>query len=395
MKEQVLRILNMVKEGKLSPEDAYDLMNAFVDFENEPPRTESMESTEEQPQEKKREEEPFRKFVDVIEKFSKETANAVNWQDVAQTIKSAARRGVTEIKTAIEHLGKTDLGAWFSQHESVSAELPINVSAGKVVRLNYANADIKIEGAQPTPTLMVTAKVRGGNKENGEATTVWSPVVQEDESGISINQGRETLFEDVVLKLPADVHLDIQISNGDLKVTDTMGNMKADVKSGDINAKGLKGEVEISCLAGDVTLEHVPMGDVKIESRAGDVRLKHVRTPIKIKSSSGDVRLSNVSSGDVHIEAVAGDVDVEYDQSLTGNLYIKSVTGDVLVDILAGSHGKVLLNAVNGDVRSNLPLLEEKRTRNHVEGVLGNGDGSISVSSVTGDISVNMVESDA
>ncbi|MEZ5162565.1 MAG: hypothetical protein R2688_02225 [Fimbriimonadaceae bacterium] len=86
--------MQLVKDGKLSPEDAAELIEAFEESPAEPASeepaasaeaTEQTTSTEPPPKQDAgaKSNDPFSKFISAVEKIGKDVTTNVNWKDVA------------------------------------------------------------------------------------------------------------------------------------------------------------------------------------------------------------------------------------------------------------------------------------------------------------------------
>src|SRR5689334_9832060 len=110
MKEETKRIMKLVQEGKLSPDDAAELIEAFNDAPDEPHENGAAESasattgaaTETGP----KTEDPFSRLIGSIEKIGKDAAKNVNWNDIADQVRQGVGKGVEAIKNAAEEAKK-------------------------------------------------------------------------------------------------------------------------------------------------------------------------------------------------------------------------------------------------------------------------------------------------
>ncbi|MDQ2986837.1 MAG: hypothetical protein M3R13_08985, partial [Armatimonadota bacterium] len=188
MKEQVLRIIRMVEEGRISPEDAYDLMDAFIDFEaSEASNGATTSSTPPPPPPPPgRSDEPFKKFVDSVEKMTKETIGGVDWNKVAGQVKTATKKGVEQLRESVDQISKGEFKMpWFGPSETRTVELPLQIEAGKTLRLERTHGDVKIIGGEAVGSLRATVTVRGKDREDAaEKAEQWTPVIEESSSGL-------------------------------------------------------------------------------------------------------------------------------------------------------------------------------------------------------------------
>ncbi|MBA3727370.1 MAG: DUF4097 family beta strand repeat protein, partial [Armatimonadetes bacterium] len=344
MKDQVLRILRMVQEGRLSPEDAFDLMDAFTNFDHDQAATPPPPPPG--AKEKPKQEEPFRKFVDSIEKMTKEAIGGVDWSSVATQVRSATKKGVDTLRDSVDHLSKGNYKfPWFGPYETKTVELPLSISPGKTIRLERTSGDVKVLGGFSEPKLIATAKLRGTDKDDAHnKAEAWTPVIEENDGSVTIRQSADALEEDLELQVPSGIDLDIRIQSGDVKVRDTKGSLRLDAKSGDIEAQDLTGSVEIISYAGDVQIRQSDASLIEVENKSGDVALINTKGNIVIRSASGDVRCKEVSAAAISVESVSGDIDLDVAEPIAGALNARTVSGDILIDIASGSNCRVSLS---------------------------------------------------
>ena len=147
MKEEIRRIMNLVKEGKLSPEDAADLIDAFASTPEEAAaETESSDEAAADgetppppppgatppPPPGGPEKDPVKGFVDWVEGVARDVTKSVNWEDVARQVREGAKKGVVGLHVNIENLRKGRVNfPWGSAYETRNISLPITVPRGR------------------------------------------------------------------------------------------------------------------------------------------------------------------------------------------------------------------------------------------------------------------------
>jgi DUF4097 and DUF4098 domain-containing protein YvlB len=386
----------MVEEGKVSPDDAYDLMDAFIDFETSETANGASAGAPPPPpgEEKKAAEEPFKKFVDSFEKLTKETIGGVDWTKVASQVKTATKKGVEQLRESVDQISKGDFKMpWFGPSETRTVELPLHIETGKTLRLERTNGDIKIIGGEPVGSLRATVTVRGSDREDAQTKAEqWTPVIEENGNGLVLKQAENSLEEDLEIYVPKGVNLDIRIQHGDVSIRDTHGTLRVDSRSGDLDAADLTGSVEVISMAGDVRVRNAHDARVDIENKSGDILLHNIDGSISVRSSNGDVRLKDVAGSSIGVETVSGDVDLDMKEPVDGNVNLRTVSGDVLIDLASGSNARVMLASLSGSVSSRINLDDEQRTEERITGKVGTGEGTVDASAVSGDVRLSWRE---
>jgi DUF4097 and DUF4098 domain-containing protein YvlB len=111
-----------------------------------------------------------------------------------------------------------------------------------------------------------------------------------------------------------------------------------------------------------------------------DVEVVNVSGPITIRGVSGDVRASQVSGP---VTATLGRVDASRDVN------IKAVSGRIGVSIAPNSSATLAAESISGDVHAFFPTDQHKGVvGSSIRGRIGQGSGSIDLSTVSGAIDV-------
>lgn len=192
---------------------------------------------------------------------------------------------------------------------------------------------------------------------------------------------------DVELAVPSGVQLQLKTANGDVDaegLTDDLAaesvngsvsvrDVKADAKvksvNGAVEASDVAGDLEISSVNGSATARRVG-GDLRInsvngrvtaEDVSGDVSAGTVNGPVTVERASGDVREETVN-GSIRAAEVRGDLQIK---SLNGSieaveLYSQDVKvqgggGSVVVGFVEPFHGDLTVETSSGAIRVFLP----------------------------------------
>jgi hypothetical protein len=393
-RDEVKRILQMVKDGKLSPEDAAELIEAFEAGEAADAGSNKTDPAEpnapHEPQDPADIRDPFKAFVETIERISKEATGSVNWQEVGKHVQDSARKGVEALKTGIDQVSKGKVAfPWGGIQETREVTLPLTIPAGKTLKVDNACGDVKIVGGFDRGSATAHARFRASSTEDAKAKAdSYTLIIEESEHMILIRQPDVIgLSVDVDIQMPGTGPVEVRSTSGDVSVMDTGGSLRVDGVSGDIRVRGINGPVEISATSGDVIVEEVTTPSMTLENKAGDLVLKNIKGNLNARTSAGDVSLDGFSGKTVSIESVSGDVRVDLAEPVNGTVNLRTVSGDARVTMDSGNC-RVSLSTLRGAVSCDLPLNEENRTAQRVTGKVGDGMGTLDVSAVTGNVSV-------
>lgn len=388
MKEEIRRITKLVQEGKLSPEDAAELIDAMAgaeDAETEAPDSEG-ESEEAQSGD------TFRGFVEAMEKLGKDVARAVNWSEVSQQIKSGTKKGVDSLREAIDQArhGKGPF-VFFGTGEQATVELPLVLKGGKTLRIENGQGDVKIVGGAEEGKVVAHATIRGMNAEEAKRKAAeYTLVIEEGDGFVLLRQPEMTgLTVDLDIHAHGRAPIDVRCEAGDVEIVDTRSSCKVHTRSGDVRLTGLEGIVEVEVVSGDVTIAQVKGNTLAVESKSGDVSLTRVKAAINVRSASGDIRIDESAGRTVSVETASGDVGIDLTEPVEGAVNVRTVHGDARIAIPNGNC-RVALSTLRGSAHCGFELADEARSEGRISGRIGEGLGSIDVSAINGDVVLSM-----
>lgn len=119
---------------------------------------------------------------------------------------------------------------------------------------------------------------------------------------------------------------------------------------------------------------------------SGDLDIKGVQGEVRASSVSGDVNAEGLG-GRAEISSVSGDVKVTF-QRAVARADLHSVSGDVIAVLPNDAGAEVRANTVSGDISNEFGLTVDRGqwVGSHLTGHIGNGDNSIEMHTVSGNI---------
>lgn len=402
MKEEVTRILKMVQEGKISPEDAAELIDAFQgDATNEePPVSETAppppgDGPDGVPPPPPAGDGPkvdfFKGFVDFMNNLDKEVRESVDWKQVADQARQGAQKGLDAVKRAAEEVKAGNINfPLFGVVESRDLTLPLNADGSKIIKIENPCGSVKVTSGHENGTVAARAKVRGSNAEEARAKAEeYTLIVEESEHAIIIRQPKiAALNVDLVLQLGHGAEVEVRTDAGDVSIADTGKGARVFSSAGDVSLRGLNGPIEVTMQSGDLSLEDIITPMASLENKAGDIELKRIDGNVNARAASGDIRADGLSGKTLSVESVSGDVNVEFKVPVTGSVNIRTVNGDTHLTLPDGCDCRVSVSTLRGDVHCTIPLTDEARSAQRITGRLGEGTGSIDISGINGDITL-------
>ncbi|MCW5937426.1 MAG: DUF4097 family beta strand repeat protein [Fimbriimonadaceae bacterium] len=401
MKDEITRIMRLVREGKLTPEDAAELIDAMNDAPEEPVAaasgagqaasgTETAQGGEGAA--KTDSDDPFSKLIGAIEKLGRDVSKNVDWNDIGTQIRQGVNKGADAVKAAAEEARKSGrFGLFSGPGKTRIVELPVHVPAGKTLRIEGASGDIRVEGGHDVGSVKITATFRARNEADAEHNAeLYVPAIEESEEQVVLRQpDLPGMTADVVFRVPVGVACDIRSASGDVRVQGTKAGARVNSGSGDVVLSDVGGALEAIVSSGDVRLEDANATIVTLETKSGDVRLDRVSGVITVRTASGDVSGSECRPKSLNVEAASGDVNLDVSQPVTGSVNVRTVSGDVLLAVPDNCDCRVNLSALRGEVGTNLELEDLNQTQHKLTGRLGQGAGTLDASTVNGSVRLN------
>jgi len=397
VKDEIARILKLVQEGKLSAEDAADLIDAFQNPEPSSEETSAEGSTPPPPPGSAEghavKKDPFKNFADFMDNLERQVRESVDWKDVAQQARQGAQKGLDALKKAADEIksGTVSVGL-FGTSETREVTLPLTVPEGKTLKIENPCGNVKVSGGFAEGSVSARAKVRGSTVEDAKAKAeAYTLVVEESDHTVIIRQPRiAALAVDVTVQLQAPSFVDVKTESGDVQISDTGAGAKVHSQSGNVLCRGLDGPIDLNAYSGDVHVEDCKSQMLSIESKSGDIRLSKVDGNINMRIASGEISLADCKGKTLSIESVSGNVTADFSEPITGTVNIRTVNGDASVAIPDGCDCRVSMSTLRGDVVSEVNLQDEAKSDQRITGRLGNGTGSIDISGINGDIEMKM-----
>jgi hypothetical protein len=391
MKEEIRRIMKLVQEGKLSPEDAAELIDAFT--ESDAAKEDKAKESEAPSEAEGDKKEPFKLFVDFMEGIGKEVTETVDWQQIARQVRSGTQKGMEQLKSGVEKLREGKINwSWFAAYENREVTLPLEVPKGKTLRIENPVGDVKVSGGHETGSVRATARVRGMDADEAhEKAEAYTLIVEESGNQVLIRQPDVSgLSVDLDVQLAAKSAVEIRTISGNAQIAGTNGSARVDTQSGNVKLKGLNGTIEVHSQSGDLTLDESKTSAATLEVKSGDITLAKVKGNIVARSASGDVSLHDCGGKSVSVESVTGDVRADLSEPVAGTVSIRTVNGEASVTVTDGCDCRVSLSTLRGNVVCDLELEDEARHEQHVTGRLGEGTGTLDVSGVNGNIALRL-----
>ncbi|RAY13440.1 hypothetical protein DPM19_20480 [Actinomadura craniellae] len=152
---------------------------------------------------------------------------------------------------------------------------------------------------------------------------------------------------------------------------------------------GLTARTSIRSAAGDITLDGVT-GRIDASTVSGDVAAQGLAGAVGFTSVSGDLAVAGGSVDKLTARTVSGRISADIDLVGAGQVQVHTVSGEVALRLPESASADVDLNSAAGEIDTSFPRLEpvERPLLKGVAGRLGTGSGRLSVTTVSGGVTL-------
>lgn len=165
-----------------------------------------------------------------------------------------------------------------------------------------------------------------------------------------------------VESVSGDISIDTDITAGTIKLASTGGDIDF------LNLQATAGNIQISTISGYIE------------------GYQAVGTNVKLSTTSGTIEVYQIDAKDITINSVSGDI---YGMAAPGNgtLKMKTVSGEIDMQLDPQTNATVNAKSVSGEIQ--LGRSTEQFVLNNATTVIGDGTGSITADTTSGDITIS------
>ena len=414
MDEERERVLRMLKEGKITVEEADALLQELVDQRSDqegasapvPPPPGSPGGPDAR-------EELRTVFQDLMDAIPK---------DVVRELKQARevfRPGFAHVLRGLRGLAEGRAEMTAEEAMSPGDQLVLSNAWGDValvaspderLRLRAAKrvwAETEEEAQQEAEALPVEVRRRGTSVE----ITVPRPMPGHRRSRVDFHLEVPAKVDVRVEAAKGDVaaealrgRIDLRIARGEVKVRDHEGEVNLDVVSGDIQLGTIRGDVRLDVRSGDISVRQVDgamrgriihgdvsiheVGDLVLDVIHGDVAAARVNGTVDVETKSGDIAVADAHAREVRMRTLSGDVELSLEELGEGPLTVETISGDIEVGLPATARATIEASTRSGSIHSALTLQQTTGDRRSLRGVLNAPGAPVRLSATSGDIEI-------
>ena len=152
---------------------------------------------------------------------------------------------------------------------------------------------------------------------------------------------------------------------------------------------GVAAHTSVKSVSGAITLDGLN-GTVDARTVGADVEAQDINGQVTFNSVSGDLTLAGGSLDRLDAKTVTGSVTADVHLGKPGNVRVATVSSDVALRLPAQPDARVSLRSASGRLLSEFDCLRSShgRTSHSVNGTLGAGTGHISVTTLSGRVTL-------
>lgn len=396
--ETLLRILHLMQQGTVSPEEAADLIDALYEVEPTPEPSANTSNTTQNGTP------PVRGLFDQILRAAEEAVKAtgqavhsVNWQQIGQSVRAQTQRSIEELRKTLEELEKGDwsLGRWGKHETNLHQTMDLAIVGGQSLSIELPAGDIHIVGGFDGGRVEADIRLRGADPDRLEqAKATYSLTVEQTENGVRITapqlEGDLRQKVNLTLQIPRQVSLHGQLTHkGDIEIEKIDGTVDLSTKHGDIALRHIRGSAKVETVNGDVLIQDLQGERVTITTVNGDTTLNDLRVEhLTIQATNGDTETERLIARNCTVETVRGDITLDLIEPIHGEVRLTTVAGDILVQVPDGNDCRVQMQTSAGTIECALECKQVESSRHHYTGIAGDGTGTLALETVHGDLRI-------
>jgi hypothetical protein len=374
MDENVMQVLKMLQEGKISAQEAETLIAAL---RGETAAAEPADSPESAKTEK--EDKSFLGGFD----FDKIKAPKVDFESLGDRISKAVgkiqpekivKRVQAQVRTATRsgaHWGttvSTRMRTWTDGEDkrpTNSHQLPehsetyeheFHLEPDANVLIEYPLGDVKVTGCPDGTASVVVRKLAwcARSEETKNMAAKMEVNLHGTDTRLDIKVSAPDSFRDgivdIELRVPHNVgNVRVNAHFGSVEIMEIGGQAEGVTTTGILDLHDLTGNARGETATGDIKLRNIA-GAADVATQSGDIKAENIGRGLSANAASGDVHASDVEGGRVEVKSVSGDASLERAGLKSPvDIAVESISGDAT---LKEAHGGISLKAVSGDVHA-------------------------------------------
>lgn len=268
------------------------------------------------------------------------------------------------------------------------------------------NGTVEIQGADRADVKLVAVK----RAVSRRALEVLDVKVAETPEGLRIRASRPSGYRgpagvNLTLEVPREAVLEmVRSSNGRIQVENIRGTARLRTSNGEIEAVGVgaieastsngkivirdaAGRVEAATSNGRISVEDA-RGDCDLRTSNGTIEARRVQGSVMAQTSNGSIRVEILRPGaePVRLETANGAIEATFHAVPVAGAGLVTRNASITLRLPRQAQARIDARLTHGGFSVDLPLKESLRTKDRLEGTLGDGGPLIRLETTNGSI---------
>lgn len=211
-------------------------------------------------------------------------------------------------------------------------------------------------------------------------------------------------WADLVVEVPAGTRIAVNVAVGEMEAEGLQSDARLATGSGSVDARDITGSLEVDTGSGSATVSSI-RGNLSVDTGSGSVRVQDVEgdeveidtgsggvrggglsaAQLRVDTGSGSIELDAVSAPEVVLDTGSGSVDIELLRDVD-LLDVDTGSGSVTVRAPEDLGAQVEIETGSGGIDMDFAVQVRSIRRDHVQGTLGDGRGTIRIDTGSGGI---------
>lgn len=249
---------------------------------------------------------------------------------------------------------------------------PISDYSSRTVRIENSSGEVRVRRSSDSSIhISGTMGYAGNGPELNDAVPGRVKAVPGDTILVTAEniEGYRLLRVDYLLEIPSGLNLEVSNNNGEVRVSEVVGNVSVENTNGEVTVKDIKGKVGV----------RNELGNIRLQSVAGDAALRANLGMIDI----------NDFKGSLSAEVESGEINIRTDKPVYENWNLYTSLGSI--NVVFPGRSSVLLEASTqlGSVTGSNGINWQSQNGKKVSR-LGDGQGSIKMTAQKGGVNVRL-----
>ncbi|MDP5148889.1 DUF4097 family beta strand repeat-containing protein [Rheinheimera baltica] len=181
--------------------------------------------------------------------------------------------------------------------------------------------------------------------------------------------------------------------NGTIAAVELANLVQLSTVNGEINSKDISGQISLSSVNGKIT-DVGSSGRLEYSVVNGEIKARTSAEEVTVSTVNGDAKLKMTSTKQLKLSTVNGEIEAELANSVSPRVSGSSVSGDIELKLDTNVSARFDIKASAGGSIDN-KLSDDKASKakygpaRSLQFTLGSGDGSVELSTVSGDVELD------